>query len=165
MKNAFLDVKKALVVDNRGFALVSPFLNALAKMNEGTTSSLMSKEGLFQRAFLCPGICARAFEHTTNVVGLDACHIKARYGGVLLVMTVLDGNGQIFPVAVGIAESENTATWSWFLWLVQSALHINNGGEGLVCLSDREKGIENALHEVSPAQHTACASSTFRRTS
>ena len=156
-RNALLDVKKALVVDNRAFGLVSPFLNTLAKMNDGTTTSLMTKEGTFQRAFLCPGMCARAFDHTTKVVGLDACHIKARYGGVLLVMTVLDGNGQIFPVAVGIAESENTATWSWFLWLVQSALHINNGGEGLVCLSDREKGIENALGDVFPrAAHGFC---------
>ena len=82
-----------------------------------------------------------------------------------MVMTVLDGNGQIFPVAVGIAESENTATRSWFLWLVQSALHIYNGGEGLVCLSNREKGIKNALAEVFPrAAHGFCVFQS-RRTS
>ena len=129
----------------------------LAKENEGTTTGLISIEGVFQRAFLCPGMCARAFERTTKIVGLDACHIKTRYGGALLVTTVLDGNGQIFPVAVGIAESENTATWSWFLWLVQSALHINNGGVGIVFLSDREKGIETSLREVFPhSAHGFC---------
>ena len=93
VKNALLDVKKALLVDNRAFGLLSPFLDALAKMNEGTTTSLLTKDGLFQRAFLIPGVCAQAFDNTTKIVGLDACHIKARYGGVLLVMTVLDGNG------------------------------------------------------------------------
>ena len=157
VKKALVDVKKSLTTDNRAFGMVSSFLDALAKTKEGTTTSLTSKEGVFQRAFLAPGMCARAFEHTTKIVGLDACHIKTRYGGVLLVMTVLDGNGQIFPVAVGIAESENTTTWSWFLGLVRSALHIFDGGEGLVCLSDREKGIENSLREVFPrAAHGFC---------
>ena len=157
VKNALSDDKKK-PKDNQAFGFVSSFLDAFTRLNEGTTTSLLSKEGVFQRAFLCPGMCARAFEHTTKIVGLDACHIKASYGGVLLVVTALDGNGQIFPVAVGIAESENTTTWSWFLWLVQSALHIFNGGDGIVFLSDREKGIENSLREVFPrAAHGFCA--------
>ena len=71
---------------------------------------MLTKEGVFQRAFLYPAMCVNAFEHMTKIIGLDACHIKAWYGGVILVMTALDGNGQIFPVALGIAESENTAT-------------------------------------------------------
>ena len=122
IKNALADGKRT-GDDNRAFGFVSSFLDSLAKLNEGTTTCLISKEWVFQRAFLCHGMCVRAFEHTTKIVGLDACHIKAWYGGVLLVMTVLDGNGQIFPVALGIAESENPGTWSWFLWLVQWVHH------------------------------------------
>ena len=90
-------------------------------------------------------------------MSLDACHIKARYGGVVLVLTVLDGNGNIFPAAIAIAESENEETWSLFLFTIRVVLHVDNGGEGLVVLSDREKGIYNALKKsFPPAQHSFC---------
>ena len=46
-------------------------------------------------------------------------------------MTVLDGNGQVFPGAVAIAESEKADTWTWFLFLVQTAFQIGNG-DGIV---------------------------------
>ena len=107
-------------------------------------------------AFLALGMCVRAFPHTTRVVGLDACHIKARYGGALIVMTELDGKGNVFPAALGIAESENVETWFWFLALVQTAFQIGLG-EGLVVLSDREKGLDAALNALLPAaSHSYC---------
>ena len=118
---------------------------------------MVTENGIDLRAFLCPGVCRNAFLNTTQISGLDACHVKARYGWSLLVMTALDGNGQIFPVALGVAESENTATWTWFIALVKTALHIQDGGEGLVFLSDREKGIEKSLNDVLPrAAHSFC---------
>ena len=150
LTNALLDVKKAFSFDNQAFGLLSSFLTALEKENEGTTTCVQSQDGIFQRAFLFPGMCSRAFYHTPKIVGLDACHIKARYGGVMMVMTLLDGNGSIFPAAVGIAESEKTETWSWFLHQVEAALHIPDGGDGVVFLSDREKGIETSIKEVFP---------------
>ena len=156
IKNALFDAKKFPQCDNRGFGRLSGFLKALAENNEGTTTSVSTSDGVFQRAFLCPGMCSRAFGQTTKIAGLDACHIKARYG-VVLVLTILDGNGGIFPVAVGIAEGENTETWFWFLCLVKTALHIDDEGDGLVFLSDREKGIDTALKWVFPrAAHGYC---------
>ena len=76
-------------------------------------------------------MCVDSFWNSTKVVGLDTCHVKATCGGVVLVMTVLDGNGQVFPGAVAIAESENPDTWTWFLFLVQTAFQIGNG-DGIV---------------------------------
>ena len=155
--NALSDVKKEQTKTDQSFGLTTSFLDAVAINNEGTTVRLMSDGEVFQRAFLCPGICKDAFMHTVMISGLDACHIKAPYGGALLVMTALDGNGQIFPVALGIAESENYSTWTWFIDLVKTALDIQDGGEGLVFLSDREKGIETSLNEVLPrATHGYC---------
>ena len=75
-------------------------------------------------------------------MALDGCHIKAKCGGVILAATILDGNGSVFPAAVGIAESENEATWMWFLRLLTRALQINGEGDGIVVLSDREKGMK-----------------------
>ena len=63
----------------------------------------------------------------------------------------------MFSSALGIAESENETTWRWFLDLLRDALHINNDGDGIVALSDREKGIENVLNEILPrASHGFC---------
>ena len=111
---------------------------------------MQTSEGAFKRAFLLPGMCVDAFTHSTKVVGLDGCHIKAKYGGVLLVMTVLDGDGHVFPAAIGIAESENQETWRWFVALARAGLRIEDGGAGIVVLSDREKGIDIALNELLP---------------
>ena len=159
LANALTDAKRLLAKVKPPFGLVSSFLGALALQNEGTTTCTVIVNGVFARAFLCPSICANAFPHTTMVVGLDACHLKSRYAGVLLVMTVLDGNGQIFPMAVAVAEGENEDTWTWFLALVCSALNIDNdnGGDGMVVLSDREKGLANAVKTLLPrAAHSPC---------
>ena len=142
--------------DKVTFGMVRSFLEAFVEMNPGSTTSWKADGDEFQRAFLCPALCKNAFNHSTRVIALDACHVKARYGGVILVLTVLDGDGRVFPAVLGLAESENAETWSWFLQQVCVALEIGNGN-GIVVLSDREKGIENAVAEFLPrANHSFC---------
>ena len=92
------------------FGTLAAFLETRSQTNEKTKTSLTAINGMFQRAFLALGMCVDAFTNTTRIIGLDVCHVKAPYGGVILVMTVLDGNGQVFPGALGIAESENVET-------------------------------------------------------
>ena len=106
------------------FGILSPFLHALSSLNNATTALVTSRDGLFERAFLAPGMCVATFHHTTWVVGLDACDVKASYGGVLLVKTLLDRNGNVFIAALGIAESENSSSWEWFLTQVKTAFNI-----------------------------------------
>ena len=57
---------------------VSSFLTTLASTNEGTTTSLLTRDGVFEGAFVCPGICVDAFRHSTKVIGLDGCHVKTK---------------------------------------------------------------------------------------
>ena len=40
------------------------------------------------------------------LIGIDGCHLKAPFGGVLLAIIGLDGNNGLFPIAVGVVESE-----------------------------------------------------------
>ena len=149
-------VKREMREGRSWFGNLSSFLDALSRTNEGTRTLLVSQNGTFQRMFIALGMCIRSFAFTTRIVGLDACHVKASYGGAVLVMTVLDGNGQVFPSSVAIVESENKTTWSWFLSLVKSSFHIGNG-ENVVFLSDREKGIDHAVSEFFPAAaHSHC---------
>ena len=97
-------VRNMIIAENASFGIVHSFLESLAKANPGTTFNFQSFDGRFLRAFLCPSICVAAFHNSTKVIGLDACHIKARYDGVVLLVTVLDGNGSSFSAAIGIAE-------------------------------------------------------------
>ena len=149
-------VRREMREEKSGFCNLSSFLDALSRTNEGTRTLLVSLNGTFQRVFVALGKCIMSFAFTTRIVGLDACHVKASYGGAVLVMTVLDGNGQVFPSSIAIVESENKTTWSWFLSLVKSSFHIGNG-ENVVFLSDREKGIDHAVSEFFPeAAHSHC---------
>ena len=157
LEKCIRQVKNAIIANNASFGIVHSYLETLAKANPGTTTNFQALDGQFLRAFLCHSMCVNAFHNSTKVIGLDACHIKAKYGGVVLLVTVLDGNGSVFSAALGIAESENESTWKWFLLLQRDALHVTNDGDGIVALSDREKGIENALKEIFPrATHGFC---------
>lgn len=41
------------------------------------------------------------------VIGIDGCFLKGICNGVLLVAVGRDGNGQMYPIAWAVAESEN----------------------------------------------------------
>ncbi|KAH7865768.1 hypothetical protein Vadar_010984 [Vaccinium darrowii] len=48
-------------------------------------------------------------------IGIDGCHLKGPYGGVLISAVALDGNSGLFPLAVALVESENNEVGASFL--------------------------------------------------
>ena len=48
-------------------------------------------------------------------IGIDGCHLKGPYKGVMLSAVALDANTGIFPVVVCVCSVESTSTWTWFL--------------------------------------------------
>ena len=139
-----------------GFGKLAHLFDTLRESDRATITDLVTQESRFHRAFLCPGACSRAFGLSLRVVGVDGCHMKTKYGGVLLVATVLDGNSNIFPACIGIAEGESSDSWTWFLRNVRISLGLGDG-DGVVVLSDMEKGLERALTDVLPkALHGLC---------
>ncbi|KAK3195742.1 hypothetical protein Dsin_027052 [Dipteronia sinensis] len=66
----------------------------------------------------------------------------------------MDGNNQIYPLAFGYGDSENDASWSWFL----TELHdVIGEPPELVTISDRHKSIEKAVRTVfSNSLHGNC---------
>ena len=84
------------------------------------------------------------------------CYVRNKNGGVIHTATCLDGNGNVFPAAFGVSESESEETWTWFFQLLEVALKEDNWHD-VVFLSDREKGIESSLSKVLPdAKHGHC---------
>nr|KAJ0213458.1 hypothetical protein LSAT_V11C400201180 [Lactuca sativa] len=92
--------------------------------------------------------CSRGFlAGCRPYIGLDACHLKGKFNGVLAATTGIDGNNSIFPMAYCVLESENTQSWTWFLDSLKKAIGTPNG---LVISSDVQKGLEVAMMNVYP---------------
>nr|KAJ0208063.1 hypothetical protein LSAT_V11C500234360 [Lactuca sativa] len=85
-------------------------------------------------------------------IGIDACHLKGKFNGVLAAAPIIDGNNGMFPVAYGVLESKNTKSWTWFLKSLQKAIGTPNGNS-----SDMQKGLEVAITQVYPnVEHREC---------
>ncbi|XP_074293637.1 uncharacterized protein LOC141620742 [Silene latifolia] len=57
-----------------------------------------------------------------SLIGVDGTHLKGNHGGVLLSAVALDGNNELFPIAVGVVESENKDSWSNFFWHLKQGI-------------------------------------------
>jgi hypothetical protein len=75
-----------------------------------------------------------------SVTGLDGCFVKLTTGQQILAATGRDGNNNIFPIAFGLVDKEDKASWCWFLSQLNTAI----GGESAkfgnyTIISDRKK--------------------------
>ncbi|XP_073037438.1 uncharacterized protein [Primulina eburnea] len=87
------------------------------------------------------------------VIGLDGCFLKTNYGGQLLVAIGRDGNENVFPIAMAVVQVENFDNWRWFI----NELLEDIGFERWTFISDRQKGLLEALNELAPeCEHRFC---------
>ncbi|VFQ83426.1 unnamed protein product [Cuscuta campestris] len=67
---------------------------------------------IFKRCQICIGSSITAFKkYCRPLIGIDACHLKGPYEGVLLTAMALDGNNGQFPLAYGVANCEDETEW------------------------------------------------------
>ncbi|KAL0430654.1 UNVERIFIED_CONTAM: hypothetical protein Sradi_0691400 [Sesamum radiatum] len=52
------------------------------------------------------------------VIGVDGCHLKGPYGGVLLTAVSIDPNN-LYPLAYAVVAGETRESWQWFLELLK----------------------------------------------
>ncbi|XP_058742407.1 uncharacterized protein LOC131614886 [Vicia villosa] len=108
----------------------------------------------FGRCYLCFDGNKKAMTKTCKpFIGLDGCHLKHRYGGIMLIAVGRDPNDQYLPVAFAVVESETKDTWSWFMKLL-----IEDIGDGRWCfISDQQKGLVQVFEEEYPSyEHRFC---------
>ncbi|XP_074352940.1 uncharacterized protein LOC141692100 [Apium graveolens] len=115
------------------------------------------QSGRFMRMYICLGPLKKAFvQFCRKLVGLDGCHLKRPFGGQLLAAVGVDANDGMYPIVWAVVESETTESWKWFIELLSQDLKIQNDAEWTL-ISDRQKGLINALEEVVPnAEHRFC---------
>ena len=74
-------------------------------------------------------------------VGINGCHLKGSFGGILLFAVALDGNRGMFLVAITVVEIENRDSRTWFLRLVRETLQsVPEWKDDLLCVMfDQQK--------------------------
>jgi dimeric dUTPase (all-alpha-NTP-PPase superfamily) len=91
----------------------------------------------FSRFYFCFDGCKQGFLSSCRpFIGVDGCHLKTQYGGILLVAVGRDANDQYFPLAFGVVENETTDSWRWFLTLLLEDIGTNRRW---VFISDQQK--------------------------
>ncbi|CAH1415299.1 unnamed protein product [Lactuca virosa] len=147
------------------FMKMDEFREELLRRNEGSIVKIdfdiVGGKKLFKRFFICLVACPRGFVVGCRpYIGLDACHLKGKFNGVLAASTGIDGTNSIFPIAYYVLESENTQLWTWFLDSLKKAIGTPNG---LIISSDMQKGLEVAMMNVYPnVEHRECIRHLYR---
>ena len=116
---------------------------------DGGDAVLETHQTIFKRCYVCLKACKNALKYTLPLIFVDACHIKNEYNGVVLAACSIDGNGQIVPIAFGIADIEDNNNWHWFMENLQNS-HQVIVTKSFAFMSDQEKGIINATTAVFP---------------
>lgn len=153
--------------DDISFQMMKPYLEKFKDLNPESTTMCQLDGNHLERVFVCPGMMKASLRHVRPVMSLDAAHLKSRWKGTLYTASVQTGCNSIYPVAVGITTgNESESGWTWFLELLYASLEIlvMDWPDGryrykyFTFMSDRQKGLIEALRMVFPDNHSCyCA--------
>lgn len=81
------------------------------------------------------------------MIAVDGFYLKDKYRETLLIATRLDENNQMYHIAIEIVDSENNASYEWFMMRFHE---IIKDMSGLAFISDCCTSICRAAHKVFP---------------
>ena len=146
------------------YANIPKYCEELRAANPGTIidyeATAISNQ--FSRLFLCFHASAQGFTNCKPLIGIDGTHVKSKFKGILLAATATDAQGQLFPLAFAVVDSENDAQWLWFLQKLRDVLMehvptILDVPDALTILSDRQKGLIQGVESIFPfSAHGYC---------
>jgi MULE transposase domain len=156
---------KKLENDAASFQLIIPYLNRFKVNNPGSTAKYdVDANNHLYRVFVCPGFMQHSLKFVRPVMSLDACHLyPSSWKGTLYVASVKTSSNETYPVALAVMdENENEEGWDWFLTSLRSSIDILavDHPKSTVTykyfsfVSDRQKGLTNALTRVFPENHS-----------
>lgn len=71
--------------------------------------------------------------------GLDGCFIKLTTGQQILAATGRDGNNNIYPIAFGVVDKEDSDSWTWFLTQLRCCIGSGSKFGTYTIISDMQK--------------------------
>ncbi|XP_076888152.1 uncharacterized protein LOC143538478 [Bidens hawaiensis] len=135
------------------FRELPQYIAALQTSNPGTVVEWLhgptgpSDCFTFKFVFWAFGPAIKTFQHCMPIISVDGTHLKGSYGGKMLIAVMKNANKYIVPIAFTIVDEETVENWKWFF--TQLWVHIaSHRGEKLCLISDRHKGIINALKNL-----------------
>ena len=124
------------------------FFICLEEENPGTSTNMeIEADGTFRRSFVCFSASKNAVKYSLPVIVVDACHMRSKFGGMIMLASTKDCLGKIIPVAAAVVPTEDYENWRYFLDCLKSAIPALDSPE-TIFMSDRDKGISKAVSEI-----------------
>ncbi|KAL2243380.1 UNVERIFIED_CONTAM: hypothetical protein Sindi_0456000 [Sesamum indicum] len=103
----------------------------------------------FSKFYVCFDALRQGFlSGCRPVIGVDGCHLKGPYGGVLLTAISIDPNNNLY-LAYAVVSGETREAWQWFFELLKDDSHIIRD-DIYTFISDKQKGLFPAFEYVFP---------------
>ncbi|PKI44159.1 hypothetical protein CRG98_035452 [Punica granatum] len=104
----------------------------------------------FERLYICFNATVQGFKAGCRpIICLDCCFLNGYYGGQLLAVVGQDGNQHFYVIALAVVDHENNEVWKRFVSeLLEDIGDYRDSGWNF--MSDRQKGLALALHELCP---------------
>jgi hypothetical protein len=122
-----LAMKKVLGDEAEQYNMLWDYAQEVRRSNPGSTLYVNLARNLFSSMYVSFDACKRGFlAGYRPLICLDGCHLKIKYGGIMLTTVGIDPNDCIYPIAFGVVEVESLSTWTWFLKTLKEDLGIQN---------------------------------------
>lgn len=136
------------------YSILHDYASVILMRNRGVTMKIQQDihgtKSHFKRFFINYDVLQRRFMvECRRFIGVDGCHIKNRFGKILLFVVGMDANNGIFPLAVCVCETKNKDSWYWFFRLLKEHMQITNRITMMI-MSDRQKGLIATCAEIFP---------------
>ncbi|XP_050222648.2 uncharacterized protein LOC126672736 [Mercurialis annua] len=131
------------------------FIYMIGTTNPGSAIDIQLREdNSFLYVFIALKASIIGWQHCKPIIVVDGTFLKATFGGTLLVATTQDAAGKLFPLAFSVVDSENDASWEYFITRLRQAFGTR---QGICIVSDRHLSIESAVKKIFPeALHGIC---------
>ncbi|KAG5550082.1 hypothetical protein RHGRI_015138 [Rhododendron griersonianum] len=130
----------------KSYSLLPAYAYEVLKSNPGSLVKIKGEmltptsTPMFQRFFIAFDAMITGFKSGCRpFIGLDGCHLKGPYGGILLAAVGLDGNNGLFPIVVAIVEMEGSESWTFFIDHLQTVLGHGSEAKPWTFMSDMQK--------------------------
>lgn len=108
----------------------------------------------FKYFFMSLSASIEGWQYCRPIISVDGTFLKCTFKGCMIMACTLDGNNQIFPLAMSVVDSENDAAYEWFFAKLKQAIGLR---EELVIVSDRHTSIAKGVQNIFPdAFHAVC---------
>ncbi|XP_022891843.1 uncharacterized protein LOC111406693 [Olea europaea var. sylvestris] len=139
------------------YAKLPAYCHILEIQNPSTLTFIHTNDDQhFKYFFMALGPSIHGFLNSMRkAISVDGAFLTSRTKGTLLIATSQDTNFQIYPLALGVVNSENDESWTWFF---QKLRLITGDTDDLVIISDHATCIKNGVRNVFRFTHHALCS-------